>query len=273
MILQRIISGAQTGAERAALDVAIKLNIPHGGWVPKGCIAEDGPVPDKYNLKEMATKSYPRRTEQNVIDSDGTLILTHGSLSGGSALTRKMAMKHSKTWLHIDLNKLPTFYAGIIISDWISDNKVGVLNVAGSRATKDPEIYGLATLLLELVYNLLSAKDDKPEPSQQAAEADAPEGTDQPKTVEDVLDILVGKMSIKDKSTLANLPMEDLNDLHFSLGLYIRNQFLYPRNDKLLESCRSLSGDKYLHWDQAGSVIIKELWNKLQRTHKLRVVK
>ena len=65
----------------------------------------------------------------------------------------------------------------------------------------------------------------------------------------------------------------DLVDLHFSLGLSIRNKFLYPRNEKLLESCRFVSKDKYMHWDQASSVIIKELWKRLRETHKLRVLK
>jgi hypothetical protein len=77
-MITKIISGGQTGADRAALDFALKFNIPHGGWIPKGRIAEDGPLPAKYQLQEMPTSSYPKRTEQNVIDSDGTLILSRG---------------------------------------------------------------------------------------------------------------------------------------------------------------------------------------------------
>jgi len=86
-MLQKIISGGQTGADRAALDFAIGFDIPHGGWIPKGRKTEDGVLPDKYKLKEMPTASYPKRTEKNVLDSDGTLILSHGKLTGGSALT------------------------------------------------------------------------------------------------------------------------------------------------------------------------------------------
>ena len=76
MMITKIISGGQTGADRAALDFAIKMKIPHGGWIPKGRLAEDGPLPEKYQLLEMSTTSYPKRTEQNVIDSDATLILS-----------------------------------------------------------------------------------------------------------------------------------------------------------------------------------------------------
>jgi len=85
-MLEKIISGGQTGADRAALDVALKFNIPYGGWVPKGRIAEDGPLPRKYQLQEMPTPSYPARTEQNVIDSDGTVIFSHGKPAGGTVL-------------------------------------------------------------------------------------------------------------------------------------------------------------------------------------------
>jgi hypothetical protein len=86
-MIKKIISGGQTGADQAALDAAIKWDIPHGGWVPKGRRTESGPLSNRYQLKEMPTDSYPSRTEQNVIDSDGTLIITHGELTGGSEYT------------------------------------------------------------------------------------------------------------------------------------------------------------------------------------------
>ena len=92
-MIKRIISGGQTGADRAALDFAIDKGIPHGGWVPIGRLAEDGQIPDRYHLSEMNTKSYPKRTEQNVKDSDGTLIISHGLISGGSRYTLDMAVK------------------------------------------------------------------------------------------------------------------------------------------------------------------------------------
>jgi hypothetical protein len=89
-MIKKIISGGQTGADRAALDVAIKLSIPHGGWIPTSRKAEDGILPEIYGLKEMPTASYPARTEQNVIDSDGTLIIARGKLTGGTDYTRPL---------------------------------------------------------------------------------------------------------------------------------------------------------------------------------------
>ena len=85
-MIKKVITGGQTGADQGALDAAIKLDIPHGGWIPKGRLTEDSPLPDKYQLKEMPTKSYFKRTEQNVVDSEGTLIISRGPLSGGSVL-------------------------------------------------------------------------------------------------------------------------------------------------------------------------------------------
>lgn len=89
-MIEKIISGGQTGADRAGLDVAIELGIPHGGWIPKGRKTEEGPLPAKYKLKEMRTTSYPKRTEKNILDSDGTVIFTFGKLTGGSELTRRL---------------------------------------------------------------------------------------------------------------------------------------------------------------------------------------
>ena len=89
--------------DQAALDVAIKLAVAHGGWIPKGRLTESGPLPQKYRLKETRSSSYADRTEKNVQDADGTLIISRGQLTGGSDYTREMATRHNRPWLHIDL--------------------------------------------------------------------------------------------------------------------------------------------------------------------------
>jgi hypothetical protein len=142
MGIEKIISGGQTGADQAGLDVAIKNGIPHGGAIPKGRMTEDGVLDEKYNLEEMSTKSYPKRTEKNVLDSDGTVILTHGTLTGGSLLTRKRANQHDKPVLHLNMSKMDINEAVGQLAAFIDENGIEVLNVAGSRASKDAEIYG-----------------------------------------------------------------------------------------------------------------------------------
>jgi len=99
--------------------VAIKFDILHGGWIPKGRKTQDDVLLDKYHPNEMPTTSYPKRTEQNVIDSDGTLILSHGKLTGGSALTLKMVKKHDRQRLHVDFTQTNAFDAAHLMNSWI----------------------------------------------------------------------------------------------------------------------------------------------------------
>ncbi len=140
-MIQKIISGGQTGADIAGIDAAISCNIPYGGWLPKGRKTENGPLHERYTGFQVMTRGgYPKRTEQNVIDSDGTVIFTYGKLTTGSAMTQKFAKQHKRPCLHVDLDivKDP---AGAI-KDWIEDWDIKILNVAGRSASKAPRIYG-----------------------------------------------------------------------------------------------------------------------------------
>jgi hypothetical protein len=148
-MIKKITSGGQTGADRAALDFAIKHGITYGGWIPKGRKTEDGTLPEKYDLQEMPTGSYPKRTEKNVLDSDGSLIVSRGLLTGGSALTTGFAEHHGKPWIHIDLEMTSYSEAAIMIREWVGRHGIKVMNVAGARASKDPAIYQAVAELLE----------------------------------------------------------------------------------------------------------------------------
>jgi hypothetical protein len=155
-MLFKIISGGQTGADRAALDAALKFDVPYGGWLPKGRLAEDGALDARYNLKEMPTDSYSARTEQNVIDSDGTVIFSHGRPSGGTDYTREMGLRHAKQMLCIDLNLMSPSDAASSITSWIQSQKIQNLNVAGPRASEDPDIYGDVFSIIETIVQNLS---------------------------------------------------------------------------------------------------------------------
>lgn len=152
LMITKIISGGQTGVDRAALDFAIRHNIPYGGWLPKGRITEEGPLDEKYQLQEMPTGDYSKRTKKNVLDSDGTLIVSHGKLTGGSALTEYLAETHHKPCIHIDLTVLSIRESASVVNKWVQRNQIRVLNVAGPRARKDPEIYQATIDLLEVVF-------------------------------------------------------------------------------------------------------------------------
>jgi hypothetical protein len=147
-IFIRIISGGQTGVDRAALDVARELGLPSGGWCPKGRRAEDGPIDPSYPLKETGSSSYPVRTNRNVLDADGTLILTRGELKGGTALTRKLARAASRPYLIINLYDEENRQ---IVLEWGRRNKISLLNVAGPRESEALGIYDQAARFLKKV--------------------------------------------------------------------------------------------------------------------------
>jgi hypothetical protein len=268
-MLRKIISGGQTGADRAALDAAIKLDLTHGGWVPKGRRAEDGTIPRRYRLTEMPTESYPRRTEKNIREADGTLILTHGRPTGGSKLTLDTAVRTHRIYLHIDLLRTPAFQAVRIISDWIAENDIEVLNVAGPSASKDPAIYDKTLQILTGVYWLDQSRMAPAGRSEPGALRAGP-----PDTVEKAVAQLIASMPLKDKAMLANLTEDELAGLEASLGLYVRSHFSPgPENRQLLESCKKKTGNPQLNEGDATTVIIRELWRQLKNTHKIRVVK
>jgi len=271
-MLKKLISGGQTGADRAALDFAIKNKIPHGGWVPKGRIAEDGILPKKYRLIEMPTASYQKRTEMNVIGSDGTIIFSHARLTGGSAYTRTMAKRHNKPYLHIDLNDTDIFHAALLMLEWIDEQEIKTLNVAGPRASKDPKIYEKVTDVLEDML-ILELKKERLADSPRLKKTPKAKNFKRPTNLEEAVEILLSEMNLRDLNKLAQMPEDELVTFHFTVGMWIRNNFIYPRNEKLLESCREVSKDKFLHFAQMHMVIIKELWKRLQETHKLKVVK
>ncbi len=147
-MLRKIISGGQTGADRGALDGAISCSFAYGGAVPAGRKCEDGPLPQNYLMEELASEQYRDRTEKNVADADATLIVSHGALTGGSALTEKIARRLSKPCLHIDFNQASMAEALDKTAHWVEHHRVCVLNVAGPRSSSDPQIYELTRLLV-----------------------------------------------------------------------------------------------------------------------------
>lgn len=135
--IERVVSGGQTGVDRAALNVAEELGLECGGWCPAGRLAEDGTIPERYPLIETPSAEYEERTEWNVRDSDGTLILTIGEPTGGTAHTIECAQAQAKPYLVLDLATMDTTDA---VREWLETNRIRTLNVAGPRESKAPGI-------------------------------------------------------------------------------------------------------------------------------------
>lgn len=174
-MITKIISGGQTGADRGGLDAAIHCDLPHGGWCPKGRKAEDGIIPVKYQLKEMASLEYLPRTKANVFDSDATVIFTYGPLTGGSLKTATYACQLKKPYHEVDLFRITPKNAVNEIMMWLADNEelndyddvtcppplACILNVAGSRESQAP---GIQEAVFHIMVDLLMKVNNTSKP-------------------------------------------------------------------------------------------------------------
>ena|SRR5436190_24089373 len=150
-MIKKIISGGQTGADRAALDLAIELNLPHGGWCPRGRLAEDGMIEKSYQLSETPNADPAQRTEWNVRDSDGTVIFSISpKLTGGSARTESFARLHRKPCLHISRER-DGEKAAEMLATFLVENKIQILNVAGPRRSEEPAVAEFVSQTLKAV--------------------------------------------------------------------------------------------------------------------------
>jgi len=183
-----------------------------------------------------------------------------------------MTLKHKKQLLGIDLNLIGHFDAASLVASWIRLQHVKILNVAGPRASEDIQIYSDVVVILEKVIQILADEERRI-----SVELDHPERgkpSKPPITVQEAVDRLIDELSLKDKTTIVNMAENELITLQFTLGSDIGKEFgIWSGNRELMESCEHISGDEYLPPDFAPSVIIKELWKQLRRSHKLRVVK
>jgi hypothetical protein len=146
--LRKIVSGGQTGVDRAALDAALAAGLACGGWCPRGRRAEDGPLDPRYPLRETPDPDYAQRTRWNVRDAEATLILARGALRGGTALTRRCARTLGRPLWVADPDDPG---AAAAIRAWLAEEAIERLNVAGPRESQQPGIYGSSRRLLEAV--------------------------------------------------------------------------------------------------------------------------
>jgi hypothetical protein len=150
--VERIVSGGQTGADRAGLDAARACGLAHGGWVPSGRWAEDGPIDPAYPMQETPLRDLRQRTTWNVRDSEGTVIFIQGTLRGGSLLTRTIARRLGKPVLVLNLSRLSRRRAEARLRAWLDRYRPRVLNIAGSRASQAPTLYAAVLEILATVF-------------------------------------------------------------------------------------------------------------------------
>jgi hypothetical protein len=154
----KIISGGQTGVDRAALDVALKHGIDCGGWCPAGRLDEFGRIPERYPVRELEGAGFTERTLQNVKDSDGTVVIYPGKLTGGTEQTVQFCVGRRRPHELVDASKISAEEAAGLIADFIRENKIELLNVAGPRQSEWPEGYDYATFALETFVNSIASR-------------------------------------------------------------------------------------------------------------------
>ncbi len=272
-MLKKIISGGQTGADRAALDVALKFNVEHGGWVPEGRKTEDGTLPLKYRLQEMESPDYRERTRQNIRDSHGTLILSYGELTGGSKLTQSFAKVIGKPNCTIDLLNNDAFESAIISKSFVLENQLEVLNVAGPRLSNFPGIYRDVKIVLETMLYLLFLDTGKDRDIKFLLPGEI-NGEDFPSSIKQAVEILSDDLSLKGKTFIAKLEPRNIQMLYFVMLDYARHRVGFDSENKtLLEQCSTALEDDEMTIEDAVMEILKRLKLFLESRHILRVVK
>ncbi len=161
-MIKKIISGGQPGVERAALDAAIKLNIPHKGWTYKTRRTDEGILPDKYCVKESEDVSFSDRIEKNVLAADATAILTRGGLTIGLKIVKDCAEKHNRPYLHIDLNDNPLNSASALIRKWMINNQLEAIYFTGSKSIDDTHLNQEVIRIIEGICRMESEQEQLP---------------------------------------------------------------------------------------------------------------
>ena len=265
-MIKKIFSGGHSGVEQAVLDAAFKWKIPHGGWVPEGRQTDYGLLPNRYHLNEIPPGSDIKYWEQNILDSDGTVLVSHAPLKDDLIRIKKFAMKQKQPVLHINLSSTNNFNAAKSISTWISERGIEILNVTGPRAGKDPYIYQATIVTFVTVFHLALIEDSMPDPSLAVP--------NQPQTIEEAVDQLLFRLTLKDKMKIAKMTDDELRNIYLSFEDHVRYQFgLWSDNRALMDSCRAHSVDQNVSQDDALDIIMKALWRKLRETNKIRRIK
>lgn len=274
-MISRIISGANPGVELAALDVARKLGIDHGGWLPKGRPQQNRELIATYGLQEMDVFGERQAMEKNVQEADGALLVFRGEKIPRLKYSVEAAFKHHRQFLGIDLKQYPAFEAASLINSWTEIQKVRTVFITGATELEVPGIYRQTYKILETVFYLGFVKSDAYKMS--AREPAALETSDRqmpPQSVRECVERLKTVLSLKERTSIANMQPDELGQLRKRLGEFVKSKYgLYAGNDALMKSCAQVGQLTQPLAEEACAVILRSLWVDLRKTHKLRIVR
>ena len=272
-MIEKIISGGYTGPERAALDAALKYGVPHAGWIHYIRSEERDKLLDTYNLKVIPALDPRAAIRQNITHANGTLILAAGKVNKDSDYARYLTLKRGLQLLGIDPQQYSHIEAGSLIAAWVEMNRVSRVYITGSDDAALGCTYYPSRKIIDAAVTLSLAKPAFVHP-QQASENSGHQGKKSwPATLPEAVNRLISDLFLRDKSRISAMAPIELDELHPTLGVYIKDTFgLLSGNHKLTKACmQTIHADAMLP-DEAAAIIIKELWKKLQVTYKLRII-
>ena len=266
MTITKIISSGASGAESAALDIAIRLKIPYAGYTMTSAMLDPHPPHRRYRLWEKPFDSARAKNEANLQLADAALLFTHGDLSGELARLDAHALALERPCFHVDLAAVEPLQGAFHIRIWTDKHAPESLFVTGPGEEQDPRIY--QPVYDTLFSFLMLGRETYPEQQQPR-----PERKPLPKTVAEAVRYLIEALPLKDRVLIANMSADEISELNATLGNYIRNSFgLWAGNDHLMWSCSKEAGRRVEAVGDASGVILACLAIELEKTHKLRGV-
>lgn len=156
-MIRIILSGGQTGVDRAAMDQAMEAGLLCTGWCPKGRKSEDGTIPERYPLVETPSEDYDVRNERNVLDADGVIVVVDGAPDAGTRLTIELAYRHEKPFYLLDLQQplMPD-----IVAHWVRKFRIQIVNIAGPRESHSPGMYDRSAEVLKELFAFFAQPEE-----------------------------------------------------------------------------------------------------------------
>jgi hypothetical protein len=263
-MIKKIITCGKSHAEKAAIDAAVKFNIPYVDLSQASHFPKDDPLIGRLLPSQFLSKRHLAIVEQSVIDSSGTLIFSAGNTGDVLVAIRKIAQRHDQPVLEIAFADMAKFKAGQMIHRWLREYRIANLHVIGVTENNDCDDYRVVLKIFSIVHQFGISQESLIDRS----------SIHLPQTVDEAVGNLMASLPLKDKATMANMQMDEIQNLQATLGRYVLQEFrLRSENRQLLEDCKYLSKNQHLDPKQASLFIMEALWKKLKKTHKLRVVK
>ena len=275
-MIKKIISIGNPGVDRAAIDAALDIGIPFVQGGPSILKPDSRSIDGQRSLIEKEAISITQNIEENIRNSDGTLIITSGELSKILRIIIDLTTVYIIPCLHVDLMKIPSFKALSLIVKWIRNHKIRILNIAGSDVGGNKRIYEKTYDIISGAYFLSQSgstgisdlKDYLFTSYSRQLKKTRPENVDR------TVGVLISELSLKDKVRIANLQIDEFTQLNSAFGDFVKGNInLSAKKPELIQTCQLLSKNLSFSEKDTAEMIIFELWKQLRKTHKLRIVK